>query len=95
MVSPQNIPFFYNDDNPESTRKARFQVKFVNERLWVVDIARRRRRSGPKGQGLEPRQVPHRSGSRDLKGLLPPAEVCTRHVLGSLGARAQTNTNNR
>jgi hypothetical protein len=36
---PENITYFYGDDNLESTEGARFQVNSVDERLWVVDIA--------------------------------------------------------
>jgi hypothetical protein len=36
---PENITYFYGDDNLESTGRTRLQVNTVNERLGVVDIA--------------------------------------------------------
>ena len=36
---PENITYFYGDDDLESTRGPRFQVNSVDERLGIADIA--------------------------------------------------------
>jgi len=38
-IIPENITYFYGDDDLESTRGPRFQVNTVDERLGIVDIA--------------------------------------------------------
>jgi len=35
---PENITYFYRDDNLESTRGTRFQVNPINSRIWVADV---------------------------------------------------------
>src|SRR6266403_3860377 len=37
--TPENITYFYGDDDLESTRGPRFQVNSVDERLGIADIA--------------------------------------------------------
>jgi len=36
---PENITYFYGDDDLESTIGTGFQVNFVNERLGIADMA--------------------------------------------------------
>lgn len=54
---PENASYIYRNHSLKSTRRARFQMNTVNDRLWVVDIA--------------PGQTPKALGDRHANGLSP------------------------
>ena len=65
---PENITYFYGDDNLESTGRTRLQVNTVNERLGVVDIAHSKMPKTLRDQHVKDLSlVRHRTGL-DLEG---------------------------
>jgi len=51
----ENVSYIYRDHSLKSTRRTRFQMDILNDRLWIVDIA--------------PSKTPKTLGDRHVNGL--------------------------